>query len=87
MIDFVLALTTSVGSLYFIAPGIVGYYATTLNFLERTFLIILSLVMIVDPLDAASVKTFVTGLIPLILGIAFLVHNRMVSRKTPAMTA
>jgi TRAP-type uncharacterized transport system fused permease subunit len=84
LIDFVLAFTTSVGSLYFIAPGIVGYYATPLSLLERILLILLSLVMVIDPLDASSVRTFVTGLIPLILGIALLVHNRKVSRRTPA---
>jgi TRAP transporter 4TM/12TM fusion protein len=84
LIDFVLVFITSVGALYFLAPGVVGYYAAPLNLLERAFLIILALVMVIDPLDAASVRTFVTGLIPLILGIAFLVHNRMVSRRALA---
>lgn len=84
LIDFVLAFITSVGALYFIAHGIVGYYALPLSLLERVLMILLALVMVVDPLDASSVRTFVTGLIPLILGIALLAHNRMVSRRTPA---
>jgi TRAP transporter 4TM/12TM fusion protein len=84
MIDFVLALTTSVGSLYFLAPAVVGYYAAPLNLLERALLTILALVMVIDPLDAQSVRSFVTGLIPLILGIALLVRNRKVSRRALA---
>jgi TRAP-type uncharacterized transport system fused permease subunit len=84
MIDLVLALATSVGSLYFLAPGVVGYYDAPLNLLERALLVILALVMVVDPLDAESVRTFVTGLMPLILGIAVLARNRMVSRRTVA---
>jgi TRAP transporter 4TM/12TM fusion protein len=84
MIDLVLALVTSVGSLYFLAPAVVGYYSAPLNLIERALLIILALVMVVDPLDADSVLTFVTGLIPLIIGIAVLVRNRMVSRRTAA---
>jgi TRAP-type uncharacterized transport system fused permease subunit len=84
MIDLALALVTSVGSLYFLAPAVVGYYSAPLNLIERALLIILALVMVVDPLDADSVLTFVTGLIPLIIGIAVLVRNRMVSRRTAA---
>jgi TRAP-type uncharacterized transport system fused permease subunit len=84
MIDLVLALVTSVGSLYFLAPAVVGYYSAPLNLLERTLLIILALVMVVDPLDADSVLTFVTGLMPLILGIAVLARNRIISRRTAA---
>jgi TRAP transporter 4TM/12TM fusion protein len=84
MIDLVLALVTSVGSLYFLAPGVVGYYSAPLNLIERALLIILALVMVVDPLDADSVLTFVTGLLPLIFGTAVLARNRMASRRTAA---
>jgi uncharacterized membrane protein HdeD (DUF308 family) len=58
-----------------------------LNLLERALLIILALVMVVDPLDADSVLTFVMGLMPLILGIAVLARNRMISRRTAAAAA
>jgi TRAP-type uncharacterized transport system fused permease subunit len=84
MIDLFLALSTSVGALYFLAPGVVGYYRGPLNLFERTLLVALALVMIVDPLDAHSIRSFVTGLLPLIFGIALLVRNRMVSRKALA---
>jgi TRAP-type uncharacterized transport system fused permease subunit len=82
--DLSLALITSIGALYFLAPGAVGYYKAPLNLAERALLVILALVMIVDPLDAASVSSFVTGAIPLIVGIALLVRNRKVAARTMA---
>ncbi len=84
LIDLVLALVTSVGSLYFLAPAVVGYYSAPLNLFERVLLVALSLVMIVDPLDAQSVQSFVTGFLPLIFGIALLVRNRKVSQRALA---
>ncbi|MEN6487062.1 MAG: TRAP transporter fused permease subunit [Syntrophobacteraceae bacterium] len=84
VIDFSLAFITSIGALYFLAPAVVGYFKTTLNLFERILLILLSLVMIIDPLDAASMTSFITGLIPLILGAVVLGRNRMVSARVPA---
>jgi hypothetical protein len=84
--DLFLTLITSIGALYFLAPGAVGYYQAPLNLVERALLVILALVMIVDPLDAASVSSFVTGAIPLIVGFALLLRNRRVAARTMAAT-
>jgi TRAP transporter 4TM/12TM fusion protein len=85
--DLSLALITSIGALYFLAPGAVGYYKAPLNLVERALLVVLALVMIVDPLDAASVSSFVTGVIPLIVGIALLLRNRRVAARAMAATS
>ncbi len=81
MTDLVLALITSVGALYFLAPGIVGFYAKSVSLVERIILIVLALVMVIDPLDAESAWTFTTGLVPLILGGALLIRNRYAARR------
>lgn len=69
---FLLATITAVSALFFLAPGIVGYFYTGLHPIERLILIVVACIMIVDPINLRSVW----GLVPLLIGFAVLARNR-----------
>ncbi len=73
---FLLATITAVVALFFLAPGIVGYFYARLHLVERLILIVVACVMIVDPINFSSIW----GLVPFLIGVVILARNRWIGR-------
>ncbi len=76
--DFLLALATSVISLFFVSLGIIGYLSEEIRMPERVALFVLAFVMVVFPIGLS-----VQGLAPLAIG-AFLTFNHLRKKDRPA---
>ena len=75
--DFLLATATSVGSLFFVALGIIGYIRKKLPVVERALLIIVALAMAIAPIGWS-----IQGLAPLVAGGLMVVHHIFATRST-----
>ena len=75
--DFLLATATSVGSLFFVALGIIGYMRKKLPMVERALLIIVALAMAIAPIGWS-----IQGLAPLVAGGLMVVHHIFATRST-----
>ncbi len=83
IVDILLAVITAGTALFFLAPGIIGYFRKPLGIIERLVLILCALVMVVDPLDTRSVL----GVAPLLLGAGVLVYNSLARRPASTVEA
>ncbi len=79
--DFILATITAVAALFFLAPGIIGYFRGGLHVVERAVLIVAACIMVVAPINLRSVWNF----LPLLVGIAVLARNYFASRLVRAV--
>jgi TRAP-type uncharacterized transport system fused permease subunit len=75
--DFLLATVTSVGSLFFVSLGIIGYMRKKLPMVERALLIIVALAMVIAPIGWS-----IQGLAPLFAGSLMVMHHIFATRST-----
>ncbi len=74
-LDFILATTTSILSLFFVSLGIIGYLRKEFPVVERALLIIVALAMLIAPIGPS-----IPGLAPLIAGVLMILHHLRVTR-------
>ena len=74
-LDFILATTTSILSLFFVSLGIIGYLRKEFPMVERALLIIVALAMLIAPIGPS-----IPGLAPLIAGVLMILHHLRVTR-------
>lgn len=75
--DFIMALTTALISLFFLALGLVGFFRTRLHVVERAFLVAIAITMLLNPISTKAFWTF----IPPALGLAWLVGTNRIKRR------
>jgi len=75
--DFILAVMTSILSLFFVALGIIGYLRKEFPVVERALLIIVAVAMLIVPIGPS-----IPGLAPLIAGVLMILHHLRVTRAT-----
>lgn len=75
--DFLLALTTSLGSLFFVSLGIIGYLRGEIPTVERVLLIVAAFAMVVVPIGWS-----VPGLAPSAVGGAIILRHVRVTRSS-----
>jgi TRAP transporter 4TM/12TM fusion protein len=73
--DFLLAVATSVCSLFFVSLGIIGFLRRKLPLVERVLLIITAFAMVISPIGWS-----IPGLAPLAVGILMILHHLRVTR-------
>ncbi|MCX5831467.1 MAG: TRAP transporter fused permease subunit [Deltaproteobacteria bacterium] len=73
--DFLLAMVTSVCSLFFVSLGIIGYLRRKFPMVERVLLIIVALAMVIAPVGWS-----IPGLAPLLAGILMIMHHLRATR-------
>jgi TRAP transporter 4TM/12TM fusion protein len=73
--DFLLAMATSLCSLFFVSLGIIGFLRGKLPMVERVLLIIVAVAMVIAPIGWS-----VPGLAPLAVGILMILHHVRVTR-------
>ena len=73
--DFILAVITSILSLFFVALGIIGYLRKEFPVVERALLIIVAVAMLIAPIGPS-----IPGLAPLIAGVLMILHHLRVTR-------
>jgi TRAP-type uncharacterized transport system fused permease subunit len=75
--DFLLALATSLCSLFLLSLGIIGYIRGKLPVAERVLLIIAAVAMVIAPIGCS-----IPGLAPLLAGVLMIAHHLRVTRGT-----
>ncbi len=73
--DFILAVTTSICSLFFVSLGIIGYLRKEIPLIERALLIIVAIAMLIAPIGLS-----IPGLAPLVAGVLMILHHLRVTR-------
>jgi TRAP transporter 4TM/12TM fusion protein len=73
--DFLLAMTTSVCSLFFVSLGIIGYMRRKFPMVERVLLIIVAFAMVIAPIGWS-----IPGLAPLFAGVLMILHHLRMTR-------
>jgi TRAP-type uncharacterized transport system fused permease subunit len=73
--DFLLAMVTSVCSLFFVSLGIIGYMRRKLPLVERVLLIITAFAMVIAPIGWS-----IPVLAPLFAGVLMILHHLRVTR-------
>jgi TRAP-type uncharacterized transport system fused permease subunit len=75
--DFILALTTSLCSLFFVSLGIIGYMRKTIPVIERILFIVVAIAMLIAPIGLS-----IPGLAPLVVGV-LMILLQLRERPTP----
>ena len=73
-VDFLLAVATSLCSLFFISVGIIGYLRRELSVVERALLIVAAIAMVIAPIGPS-----IPGLAPVVAGILMILYHLRVS--------
>ncbi|MCX5818865.1 MAG: TRAP transporter fused permease subunit [Deltaproteobacteria bacterium] len=73
--DFLLAMATSLCSLFFVSLGIIGFLRGKFPMVERVLLIITAVAMVIAPIGWS-----VPGLAPLAVGVLMILHHLRVTR-------
>jgi len=75
--DFIMALVTSLISLFFLSLGIIGYLRRNFPVVERALLIVAAIAMVIAPIGWS-----IPGLAPLAAGFLMVLHHLWVTRDT-----
>ncbi|MCI0475861.1 MAG: TRAP transporter large permease subunit, partial [Anaerolineales bacterium] len=72
---FIEATVTATLALFFLALGIIGFFRSALNWIERAILIVIACVMVLDPIDLSLM-----GLLPVTIALIVVVRNYLANR-------
>jgi TRAP transporter 4TM/12TM fusion protein len=75
---FIEATVTATLALFFLALGIIGFFRSALNWIERAILIVIACVMVLDPIDLSPM-----GLLPVAIALVVVVRNYLANRPKP----
>ena len=74
--DFIIAVLTSLCSLFFLSLGIIGYLRREFPMIERVLLIVAAVAMIIAPIGLT-----IPGLAPLVAGVLMILHHLRTTRE------